>query len=55
MIEVQRDSQLDLEILHQKGFKKEKGSDTAAALSVIQTHYDQESRARVQRAIAKAS
>jgi len=54
-VEVQRDSQLDLEILHQKGFKKEKGSDTAAALSVIQTHYDQESRARVQRAIAKAS
>lgn len=54
-VEAQRETQLDLEILHQKGFKKEKGSDTASALSVIQTHYDQESRERVQRAIAKAS
>ena len=52
---MQRDSQLDLEVLHVKGFKKDRGSDTAAALSVIQTHYDQQSRERVQRAIAKAS
>jgi Tfp pilus assembly protein PilF len=54
-VDVQRDSQLDLEVLHTKGFKKDKGSDTAAALSVIQTHYDQQSRERVRRAIAKAS
>ena len=53
-MDAQLESQLDLELLHVRHLKRDKGTDPSG-LKVIENHYNQESRARVQRAIAKAS
>jgi len=53
-MDAQRETQLDLEVLHVRRLKRDKGTDPSA-LKVIENHYSQESRARVQRAIAKAT
>jgi hypothetical protein len=53
-VDAQRETQLDLEVLHVRHLKRDKGTDPSA-LKVIENHYDQESRERVRRAIAKAS
>ena len=53
-MDTQRETQLDLELLHVRRLKRDKGTDPSA-LKVIENHYDQRSRERVQRAIAKAT
>lgn len=53
-VDAQAEAALDLEVLHSRGMKRERGTDNST-LKLLETHYTPETRERVQRAIARAS